>query len=165
MTAPGVRTTTHFSRLPETADVSDRYAVNVEGAIYRDGRYLLIRRSEAEDHAAGEWSIVGGTVEGMPDGDDALFATLRREVREEVGVRIEDPRYVTSGTFVDDGDTPVVNVVCLCAHGSGKPSVRDPEEVAEVAWVPAAELFDRELPPYVESHLREVDALRRSLGW
>jgi len=100
--------------------VSDLYAVNVEGAVYRDGEYLPIRRSEAEDHAAGEWGLVGGTVEGHPEADDALFATLRREVLEEVGA---------------------------------------------VAWVPVAELFDRELPPYTESNLREIEALRRRLDW
>lgn len=145
--------------------MSDLYAVNVEGAVYRDGEYLLIRRSDAEDHAAGEWGMVGGTVEGHPEAEDALFATLRREAREEVGVEIADPRYVTSGTFVDDGGTPVVNVVCLCAHESGIPTVREPEEVGAVAWIPVADLFDRELPPYTESNLRDIEARRRRLGW
>jgi len=66
--------------------MAGEYVVNVEGATYRDGEYLLARRSDAEDHAAGAWSLIGRRVEGIPDGDDVLLATLAREIREEVGV-------------------------------------------------------------------------------
>lgn len=145
--------------------MGDRYVVNVEGAAYRDGSYLLARRSESEDHAAGTWSLVGGTVEGLPGGEDVLFETLRREFREEVGLAVADPHYVTSGAFVADDGDPVVNVVCLCAHERGEATVEDPEEVAEVAWVPADDLPRSDLEPFTVRHLEAVDELRRSLGW
>ena len=36
------------------------FIVNVEGAIYKDEKWLLIRRSEKEEHAGGALSLVGG---------------------------------------------------------------------------------------------------------
>ena len=38
------------------------FIVNVEGAIYKDEKWLLIRRSEMEEHAGGTLSLVGGKV-------------------------------------------------------------------------------------------------------
>ena len=39
------------------------FIVNVEGAIYKNDQWLLIRRSEKEEHAGGLLSLVGGKVE------------------------------------------------------------------------------------------------------
>ncbi len=39
------------------------FIVNVEGAINKDGKWLMIRRSMKEEHAGGELSLVGGKVE------------------------------------------------------------------------------------------------------
>lgn len=41
-----------------------------------------------------------GKVEGVESGDEVLEATVRREVREEVGVTVAEVEYVTSGAFV-----------------------------------------------------------------
>lgn len=39
------------------------FIVNVEGAIYKNEKWLLIRRSKKEEHAGGLLSLVGGKVE------------------------------------------------------------------------------------------------------
>ena len=39
------------------------FIVNTEAAIYRDGSYLLCRRSEKEEHAPGGLALIGGKVE------------------------------------------------------------------------------------------------------
>ncbi len=52
--------------------------------IERDGRYLMIRRSDAV-RAGGMWCFVGGEIE---DGESQAQA-LVREVREEVGLEVE----------------------------------------------------------------------------
>jgi ADP-ribose pyrophosphatase YjhB (NUDIX family) len=74
--------------------MNERYVVNVQAAIARDGEFLLARRAENEDHGAGTMALVGGTVEGMSEAEDALERTVRREVREEVGVVVDDLRYL-----------------------------------------------------------------------
>ena len=56
------------------------FIVNTEAAIYKDGRYLLCKRSEAEDHAPGGLALVGGKVELERASSDILERTIAREV-------------------------------------------------------------------------------------
>lgn len=39
------------------------YIVNVEAAVYKNDKWLIIKRSEKEEHASGLLSMVGGKVE------------------------------------------------------------------------------------------------------
>jgi len=55
----------------------------VSGAIFRDGRVLLVRR--ARSPGKGFYSLPGGRVEF----GESLHTALRREVDEETGLRIE----------------------------------------------------------------------------
>ena len=142
-----------------------QYAVNVETAVHRDGRYLLVERSADEDHAAGTLALVGGTVEST-DAADALERTLDRELREEVDVAATDHRYVLSGTFVADDDVPVVNTVFVSRYDRGTPRVAEPEEVASVGWYTVDEALNHPaLQSWTEEHLEAVDEMRRELGW
>ena len=70
------------------------FIVNTGAAIYRDGRYLIIKRSEMEEHAAGMISLVGGKVEIAKDSSEVLERTIIREVEEEVGLVIEVGRVI-----------------------------------------------------------------------
>ncbi|WP_440005986.1 NUDIX domain-containing protein [Halomicrococcus sp. SG-WS-1] len=145
--------------------MNQRYVVNVEAAVVRDGEFLVARRAENEDHAAGTLSFVGGTVEGIEEAEDALERTARREVREEVGVEVGELRYVESGAFLADGD-PCVNVVFLGRHESGTARPREPEEVAEVFWLTADEVVDHpDAPPWTEASVERAEQRRADLGW
>jgi 8-oxo-dGTP diphosphatase len=147
-----------------TAD-EHQYVVNVEAAIYRDGEYLLIKRGNEEDHAAGQLALVGGTVEPTDTGD-ILEATLRREVREEVALTITDPQYVQSNTFTTDDGTPCVNVVFLCRSDDGEAQIAAPEEVASVQWIPVEEALNQPaMPPWTAEFLSLADERRSALGW
>jgi 8-oxo-dGTP diphosphatase len=143
-----------------------RFVVNAEAAVYRDGQYLLAERAAAEDHAAGALSLVGGKVEPDEEGEGVLAATVRREVHEETGVEVDEVAYVTSGQFVDDGGTPVVNAVFLARHASGEPRVCEPDELADVGWFGADAALDHEaVPTFTRAYLAAIDERRRALGW
>ena len=62
------------------------FIVNVEGAIHRDGKWLLILRSEKEEHAGGTLSLVGGKCEIEGGSSDSLvfFLSYKKEERESV---------------------------------------------------------------------------------
>jgi len=136
--------------------------VNVDGAVVRDGEYLLIERAAGEEHAAGELGFPGGTVEPDDAGEDVLAATVARELREEVGVEVGAVEYVLSGTFEADDGTPCLNVLTLCEHAAGEPRPRDPEEVAAVHWVsPEAARAREDVPPYTEGYVERLEAFRR----
>lgn len=143
---------------------SPRFVVNVEVAVVRAGRYLTIVRGP-KVFAAGTFSLPGGKME-HDAGRDAIEATGRREVREEVGVELApDVAYVESHVFTA-GDVPVCDVVVLARWASGEAHSAAPDEVASVEWLTAAEILaDPRTQPWTAGSVRRAEALRLKLGW
>ena len=89
--------------------MADKYVTNVERAIVKDGRYLMIVRGE-EAYAPGGLTLPMGKVEGAGNLDSILADTLRREIVEETGLEVHTEMvYVRSSAFIADGH-PVVDV-------------------------------------------------------
>jgi 8-oxo-dGTP diphosphatase len=145
--------------------ITDRYIVNVEGAIVKDGRYLMVVRGE-EEYAPGGLNFPGGKVEGAGSADDVLEETLRREIAEEVDLEVHaEMAYLRSSAFVAVGD-PVVDVVFLCRWKSGSAVVADLGEVAAVRWMTAAEAIAHpETPPWTRLALELAERVRLERGW
>jgi 8-oxo-dGTP pyrophosphatase MutT (NUDIX family) len=144
-----------------------RYIVNVEAAIVRDGRYLLIVRGPGESHAPGTLSLPGGKVEDAGQREDVLEETARREALEEVGVTLAAPlAYVHSVAFVADDGNPVVDVVFLGRYAGGESTIADADEVAAFRWLTAAEVAaDPQAPPWTRRSVGLAEAARLGLGW
>ncbi len=124
------------------------FVVNVEGAIFRDGKWLVIERSSQETHAGGTLSLVGGKVEHEGNQTDILERTLQREIFEEVGIEVSNPmHYVHSTSFVaDDGDS-VIDIVFLCASSTGAAFCKSPDEVEDVLWLSLDEILQHPKAP------------------
>lgn len=132
-----------------------RFVINVEGAVYRGDRWLLVRRSEQEPHAGGTLALIGGKVEYPAGADDILETTLRREIHEEVGVEVaQRMHYIESKSFLAGDGDPVVDIVFVCQYLSGDPRPVDRAEVSEVYWLTATE---------VEQHPNAPSWTRRSV--
>jgi 8-oxo-dGTP pyrophosphatase MutT (NUDIX family) len=125
----------------------------------------LVVRGEAE-YAPGGLSLPGGKVEGAAACDRILEETLRRETEEEVGLEVRgDMVCVRSSAFVADGN-PVVDIVFLCRCKSGTASAADPDEVAEVHWMTAAEAITHpETAPWTRESLAHAEKIRTRKGW
>jgi NADH pyrophosphatase NudC (nudix superfamily) len=136
------------------------FIVNVEGAIFRDEKWLLIRRSEKEEHAGGTLSLVGGKVDKVGNSIDILERTLKREIFEEVGVEVTNLRYVNSSSFVTDKGIDVIDIVFLCEHQSGEAYAKSPDEVADVIWMYTGQILeDITLPSYLKESIRQANLL------
>lgn len=159
------------------------YVINVDGAVVRDGRYLLVERAASEDHAAGTLGLPGGTVEPADEnGDgsadhsdgtgvsereqgapemDVIQRTAVRELREEVGLVVGDVEYVTSAAFTADDGTPCLTVVTLCEDVRGEASPQEPDEVAAVHWLDYESVIERsDVPAFTERDVRRVERYR-----
>ena len=135
--------------------------VNVEGAIYDGDRYLMAFRSEQEAHAPGTLAFAGGKMEGT-EASEVLEETLRREIREEVGVEVDDLVYVKSNTF--GADPPCLDVVFLCRYVGGEARAIDPAEVSAVQWMTYDEALGHpETPPWIAHSLRLAEEKRQSV--
>jgi 8-oxo-dGTP diphosphatase len=152
----------HHCRKPyyEPIGVKLMFIVNVEGAIFNNEKWLLIKRSEKEEHAGGTFSLVGGKVDKEGNTTDILERTLKREILEEVGVEVTNLRYVNSSSFVTDKGVHVVDVVFLCEHQSGVAYAKSPDEVADVVWLNTSQILeDNTLPPYLKENIRLAELL------
>lgn len=119
------------------------------GAIaVRNGLLLLVRRGHAP--AAGRWSIPGGKVE---PGESETQA-VAREVAEETGLAVRVGPLLGEVSRPGIGDVVyrirdyAVEIVGGCERAG--------DDAADLAWVPLAELADRDLTDGL------LDALR---GW
>lgn len=117
------------------------FIVNVEGAVRKNDKWLIIERSKKEEHAGGLLSLVGGKVEQEGNSLDILERTVKREILEEVGLKVKDSlTYVHSTSFLTDTGENVVNIVFLCEYESGEAVPKSPDEVEDVFWLTTEEI-------------------------
>ena len=127
-----------------------QFIINVEAVIYGavQKKYLMILRSDKEEHAAGTLSMVGGTVEYSDSNDNTLEFALQREVEEEIWVQLWNTfHYVESKTFVTNKWETVLDIVMIVEYISGTPTAKDPDEVADILWLSYDEIMSHEKTP------------------
>lgn len=137
------------------------FIVNVEGAIRKNDKWLIIERSKKEEHAGGLLSLVGGKVDIEGDSSEVLERTMKREILEEVGVNVKDRiNYVHSTSFLTDKGENVVDIVFLCEYESGEAFSKSTDEVEEVLWLTTEEILSNPNSPiYLKESIKHADAL------
>ncbi len=143
---------------------SGKFVVNVEGAIYKGDKWLMIVRSTKEEHAGGTLAMVGGTVDFSDTSDNVLECALRRELMEEVGVTVGNTlKYVESKSFVTQNGTTVIDIVFLGEYASGEPTVIDPDEVESVQWMTLKEIETHpKTPPWILQSIRLTERMLKT---
>ena len=116
--------------------------MSVAAAIVDGERVLAIRR---RDNA--KWEPPGGTLEP----DEMILDGLRREVLEETGITISEPRL--SGVY-KNMTKGIVALVFYCRHNGQVPHPTD--EVEEITWMTSGEVKQHLDPAYA---CRLLDAL------
>ncbi len=124
------------------------------GVLVRSKRVLLVRRNASRDWAPNCWDAPGGHMEH----GESEFEALRRELLEELGIRVapEAVRLVAHLTGADyDARVFVVD------QWSGSPGNRAPEEHDEIAWfgeeqLPGIVMADPDLAGIMLEELRRT---------
>ncbi len=131
------------------------HVVAVFAFVEKEGRILMAKRSKDDLQAPGVWSVPGGKVE-EDLGHDILLKTLKREVKEEVGIEIEDEiEFISDDGFYRVSGHHVVGLVFLCKwkKGIAKPL----EDQEEVRWFTKDELRNfKELPDYFKPRVKKL---------
>ncbi|OGF82497.1 hypothetical protein A3B18_00775 [Candidatus Giovannonibacteria bacterium RIFCSPLOWO2_01_FULL_46_13] len=130
------------------------HEVAITAIIFKDGKYLITRRSANKKRFPGMWTVPGGKLEtddyiNLPkDTTDywynVLEKVLRREVKEEVGIDITNIVYVTSLATVHKDGNPSLVISCLADYLSGEVTLKK-DEADEFRWVTLAEAKTYEL--------------------
>ncbi len=120
------------------------HEVAITAIIVKEKKYLITRRSSNKKRFPGMWTVPGGKMETddylkLPKDTEyywynVLERTLRREVKEEVGIDIENIEYVTSLATVHADKNPSLVISCVADYVGGNIKL-DPEESDQYAWV------------------------------
>lgn len=146
------------------------FEVVITAIIQKEGKYLITRRSLAKKRFPGKWTVPGGHLEppdfmSYPKDTEhywynVLEKALARETQEEVGLQIENIRYVTSlATEHTDGAASIV-ISCLADYVSGDVKLQE-DETDECAWVSVEEAKDYQLIDGIYDEIVMADALRK----
>jgi 8-oxo-dGTP diphosphatase len=105
-----------------------------------DGCYLILRRSDDKDFAAGVWECVTGRV----DQGESFTEAVHREVEEELGVEVQIDFIVGTVHFYRGEALPENEMlgVQYCSTLHDADAVRMSWEHAEMRWISVEEAAD-----------------------
>ncbi|MEK7187419.1 MAG: NUDIX domain-containing protein [Patescibacteria group bacterium] len=145
------------------------HEVVITAMIVQGGKYLITKRSASKKRFPNMWTVPGGKLESkdyleLPkDTKDywynVLERTLRREVKEEVGIDIENIEYVTSLATVHADGSPSLVISCMADYKGGEITL-DPAECDEYAWVSLEEAKSKDLIDGIYDELAMVENKR-----
>ncbi|HSX47941.1 MAG TPA: NUDIX domain-containing protein [Candidatus Nanoarchaeia archaeon] len=146
------------------------HEVAITAMIVKNEKYLIIRRSATKKRFPSMWTVPGGKLETddyttLPkDTTDywynVLERTLRREVKEEVGIEIKNIEYVTSLAAVHADGAPSLVISCIADYESGEVTLQK-EEADQLAWVSLDEAKDYDLIDGIYDELVMAEQHRR----
>lgn len=154
---------------------SDLHRVSVTGIIWRDGEagreYLITKRSPEKKVFPGRWTVPGGGLEASDyvntpptHAEDQWYntseITLKREVQEEVGLEVDDVRYLLDLTFIQPDGVPMLVLSYYCRYKSGEVTL-DKDSV-DFAWVSAAEAQTYDLIEGIKEEINMVEQQLRA---
>lgn len=130
------------------------HEVAITAIVVKDGKYLITKRSPNKKRFPNMWTVPGGRLEisdyvDLPKDTEhywynVLEKTLKREVKEEVNIEIDNVTYVTSLARVHEDGAPSLVISCLANYVSGDIQLQE-SEADQFAWVSLEEAKEYDL--------------------
>ena len=143
------------------------HRVVLTAVIYRDRKYLIVKRNPQKKAFPGRWTVPGGGLEvddyistPKTTSDSWYFAiteSLRREVKEEVDIEFSKAKYLLDITFIRPDGIPVVVLSYFCDWKSGE--VKLNEENIDYKWVTFEEAKSYDLISGILGEIEMVDKI------
>ena len=131
--------------------------------VIKDGKYLITRRSLAEEKFPGMWTVPGGNLDEedysmiKPNADGVWYNMMehvvQREVKEEVNLTIKNIRYLLSITY-KKSKGPALCLSYFADYASGEVQISDD---LDYAWVTIDEAKNYALIAGIHEELLMVD--------
>lgn len=90
----------------------------------------------------GKYSVVAGHL----DGDETVSEAAIREIKEEVGVRVQPENLAVVGVMHRKSDDERVDFFLATNDWSGEPSNHEPDKCDDLDWYPLAALPANTIP-------------------
>jgi 8-oxo-dGTP pyrophosphatase MutT (NUDIX family) len=156
-----------------TPTQQELHRIAITGIIWKkdnDGtyRYLITKRSPHKKAWPNKWTVPGGGLEAndymssdatyqndeSPQWYSAVEKTLRREIREEVSLEVDNIHYLLDLAFIRPDGVPCIVLSFYCRYVSGE-VVLD-ADATEFAWIRAEEIKDYELIQGIDHEIQLV---------
>jgi len=152
----------------ETQNI-ELHRVTATAIIYKDGKYLILQRSPNKKAFPLRWTVPGGGLDAKDyintpktNPDAWYFAvenSLKREIKEEVGLEVENLKYLLDLVFIRPDGIPVVTFSYYCDWKSGDVKLND--ENVDYKWVTYEEAKNYDLIEGVLEEIEMVDKILR----
>lgn len=147
------------------------HIVAITGIIEKDGKYLILKRSERETAYPGFWTVPGGKLVrheyenlALTPNTDAWYEivsrTLEKEIMEEAGLEIEDVRYLTDMVFVRPDNIPALVLSYYCRHRAGE--VKLGKDMVDFAWIRPDDGKNYQIIPGILDEIINVDKILKA---
>ncbi len=145
------------------------YKIASTAIVYKEDKYLIVRRSLNKKAFPGRWTVPGGKLEledyinSPKTSKDAWYFvledSLKREVREETNLEIKRVRYLCDLIFIYPDKTPSLVLSFFSQYKSGK--IKLNEENIDYRWASLKELKRYDLISGIFEEIQEVDRILR----
>lgn len=146
------------------------HEVVITAIIVKNGKYLITQRAKTKPRFPGMWTVPGGHLEpedylNLPKDTEhywynVLEKVLRREVKEEVGIDINNIEYVTSLATVHKDGAPSLVISCVADYISGEVKIQK-EETDDYKWVSVEDAQNYQLIDGIYDELVMADRRRK----
>jgi mutator protein MutT len=124
------------------------HIVAISGIIEKDRKVLIVRRNDQEVAFPNQWTIPGGKLERGA----SIKATLKKEIREEVNLDIDERiDFLSNYNFVRPDNYHVVGLCFVCKYKSGEVILE--KGLTDYKWVGGSDYQEYDLIPGVKKDL------------
>jgi 8-oxo-dGTP pyrophosphatase MutT (NUDIX family) len=160
---------------------ADLHRIAITGIIWKKDeagnyRYLITKRAPTKKAWPNKWTVPGGGLETKdymdseatyadsesPQWYGAVENTLKREIKEEVGIEVSDAQYLLDLTFIRPDGIPAIVLSFYCKYESGE-VVLD-ADATEFAWILASEVGNYELIQGIDHEIEMVEDRLKKLA-
>ena len=146
------------------------HMVAATAIIEKDGRYLIMKRSDRETAFPGYWTVPGGKLVRheyesnplTPNSEgwyNVIDNTVKREVKEEANLEVKNVNYLTDMVFVRPDNIPALVLSYYCTYSGGE--VKLGKDLVDFAWITPEEGGNYKIIPGI---LDEIKAVHKKLS-
>ncbi len=143
------------------------HRVVLTAIVHKENKYLIVQRSKNKKAFPGKWTVPGGGLEvddyiNLPKTTPVnwyfvIENSLRREIKEEVGIEVERPNYLLDLVFIRKDGISVVILSYYCKYKSGEIKLNEENTASE--WVTAEEAKGYDLISGLSEEIEMVDRI------